>query len=87
MLSCQVVAAGQRAGQWGSARGILDAEHALWLGDLNYRLSGIADEKARTLLRAGDLEQLAKYDELAAMRRTGGAAIDPASQRDHSSQS
>lgn len=66
----QVAAPGRRPGQWGAARGLSDTEHALWLGDLNYRLS-LPDSEARALLRKGDLKQLAKSDELTTMRNTG----------------
>lgn len=69
-LRLQVAAPGRRPGQWGAARGIVDTEHALWLGDLNYRLS-LPDGEARALLRKGNLSQLAESDELTAMRRTG----------------
>ena len=37
LLALQVAAPGRRPGQWGAARSITDAEHCLWLGDLNYR--------------------------------------------------
>ena len=30
--------AGRGGGQWGSARSFLDHEHAIWMGDLNYRI-------------------------------------------------
>ena len=29
---------GDRSGQWGNSRGIMDISHAIWMGDLNYRL-------------------------------------------------
>ena len=32
------------AGQWGSLKGVLDISHAIWIGDLNYRLNA-ADAK------------------------------------------
>ena len=35
---------GRGPGQWGSQRGFLDNEHAIWMGDLNYRLT-IPDEQ------------------------------------------
>ncbi len=73
-LHLQVAAPGRRPGQWGAARGIVDTEHALWLGDLNYRLS-LPDGEARALLRKGNLSQLAESDELTAMRRTGELSL------------
>jgi hypothetical protein len=39
----QVAAPGRRPGQWGAARSITDAEHCLWLGDLNYRYGDCTD--------------------------------------------
>ena len=35
---------GRGPGQWGSQRGFLGNEHAVWMGDLNYRLT-IPDEQ------------------------------------------
>ena len=35
---------GRSTGQWGGQRGLLDNEHAIWMGDLNYRLT-ISDDK------------------------------------------
>lgn len=35
---------GRGPGQWGSQRGFLDNEHAIWMGDLNYRVT-IPDEQ------------------------------------------
>lgn len=46
---CQVASAGGRAGQWGSARGLLEHEHVVWMGDLNYRLS-LPDPEVRKAL-------------------------------------
>ena len=40
----QVSKDGRGPGQWGSQRGFLDNEHAIWMGDLNYRLT-IPDEQ------------------------------------------
>jgi hypothetical protein len=42
---------------------VLDADNAVWLGDLNYRIS-LGDEEVRRLIRAGRLEQLADHDQL-----------------------
>lgn len=42
----QASADGRGPGQWGSQRGFLDNEHAIWMGDLNYRVT-IPDEQVR----------------------------------------
>ncbi|KAK9840841.1 hypothetical protein WJX81_008338 [Elliptochloris bilobata] len=61
-----------RMGQWGAARGLLEHEHLVWMGDLNYRLS-LPDPEVRALLRAGDLAALAESDELTRVRHQGRA--------------
>lgn len=66
---------GQRAGNWGAAHGILDTEHVLWLGDLNYRLTQVSDRDARELLKGGKIRHLAAYDELTIIRQTGESAL------------
>lgn len=40
----QATGDGRGPGQWGSQKGFLDNEHAIWMGDLNYRLT-IPDDK------------------------------------------
>lgn len=57
------------SGHWGTRRGLLDSEYAIWMGDLNYRLS-MPDDKARKCIRKGDLESLIKADELVNMLKT-----------------
>ena len=42
----QATGDGRGPGQWGSQKGFLDNEHAIWMGDLNYRLT-IPDDKVR----------------------------------------
>lgn len=54
---------GRSTGQWGGQRGLLDNEHAIWMGDLNYRLT-ISDDKARSLIKDTQLDQLLEADEL-----------------------
>jgi len=50
----QAAGDGRGAGQWGSQRGLLDNEHAVWMGDLNYRLT-ISDDKVIGVLIAACL--------------------------------
>ena len=40
----QVLQGISSSGHWGTRRGLLDSEYAIWMGDLNYRLS-MPDEK------------------------------------------
>ena len=40
----QVLQGISSSGHWGTHRGLLDSEYAIWMGDLNYRLS-MPDEK------------------------------------------
>ena len=40
---------GRGPGQWAEQRRLLDSEHTIWMGDLNYRLS-IADDKVYSCL-------------------------------------
>jgi hypothetical protein len=61
-----------QSGQWGAARGLLDAELCFCGGDLNYRLTGIEDSDARSMIGAGNFSELAEYDELSLMMRAGG---------------
>lgn len=45
VLNClQVLQGISSSGHWGTRRGLLDSEYAIWMGDLNYRLS-MPDEK------------------------------------------
>ncbi len=45
VLGClQVLQGISSSGHWGTRRGLLDSEYAIWMGDLNYRLS-MPDEK------------------------------------------
>ncbi|KAL3153090.1 Heat shock 70 kDa protein A [Trebouxia sp. C0009 RCD-2024] len=68
----QASADGRGPGQWGSQRGFLDNEHAIWMGDLNYRVT-IPDEQARNLIRDAKLDKLLEADELVNMLREGRA--------------
>ncbi|DBA87288.1 hypothetical protein WJX77_005794 [Trebouxia sp. C0004] len=61
---------GRGPGQWGSQRGLLENEHAIWMGDLNYRLT-ISDDKARSLIKESRLDKLLEADELICMVRDG----------------
>ena len=45
----QASADGRGPGQWGSQRGFLENEHAIWMGDLNYRLT-IPDEQVLPIM-------------------------------------
>lgn len=59
---------------WGpSPQGILDMDHAIWVGDLNYRLSGISDEQARKLIAAGNVASLLRCEQLNQARAKGAA--------------
>ena len=35
----KIAGLGKAPGQWGRWKGLLDSNHAVWMGDLNYRLS------------------------------------------------
>jgi len=52
------------SGPWGAMRTVLDNKNVIWMGDLNYRLSGMADEDARKHIRAGHLDLLLESDQL-----------------------
>lgn len=45
-------------------------DHALWMGDLNYRID-MAGEQVRTLINQGSLEALHPYDQLLSARQAG----------------
>ena len=44
-------------------RSIEDHDAIIWLGDFNYRI-GLSDEKARQLIKAGDLDTLYQNDQV-----------------------
>ena len=44
-------------------RAIEDHDAIIWLGDFNYRI-GLSDEKARQLIKAGDLDTLYQNDQV-----------------------
>ncbi|KAL0027397.1 hypothetical protein WJX79_008379 [Trebouxia sp. C0005] len=68
--TCQASGDGRGPGQWGSQRGLLENEHAIWMGDLNYRLT-ISDDKARNLIKDSRLDKLVEADELIRMVHDG----------------
>lgn len=49
--------------EFGRRRGIIDHETVVWLGDFNYRI-GIANEQARALIAAHDLDGMYEMDQL-----------------------
>ncbi|KAK9821522.1 hypothetical protein WJX74_007052 [Apatococcus lobatus] len=62
--------AGRGGGQWGEARSLLDHEHAIWMGDLNYRIP-LPDAEVRKAIKAKKSEQLLAAEELNRMRQQG----------------
>ncbi len=50
--------------QWQDFPTLTQFDHIWFFGDLNYRLVGLADERALTLLRAGHTEELLEHDQL-----------------------
>ena len=44
-------------------RSIEDHDAIIWLGDFNYRI-GLSDDKARQLIKAGDLDTLYQNDQV-----------------------
>ena len=38
-LDVKIAGLGKAPGQWGRWKGLLDSNHVVWMGDLNYRLS------------------------------------------------
>lgn len=71
----------KRDGHWGDENGLLDVEHALWMGDLNYRLvkrsteiGGIGQLTPAIVaaaIRAGHVHALLERDQLRSAMRDG----------------
>ena len=47
----------------------------VWMGDMNYRLTGIQPEEAAAMVAEGNLSKLMEYDELKAA--LGGKKVPP----------
>lgn len=44
-----------RAEEWGAALHLLDVDHAIWVGDLNYRLAGTSGQEVLAAIQAGEI--------------------------------
>eukprot|EP00798_Chlamydomonas_sp_ICE-L_P027653 gene27653-7291_t len=62
-------------GHWDPLNSICICDHpnVIWVGDLNYRLSGISDDNARRLIRSNDLSTLLLSDQL--IREMGAGRV------------
>lgn len=58
-------------GHWGSALHILDCEHTIWVGDLNYRLQGLAAPDVLAAIQAGGVGRQGRVDASKAGRARG----------------
>jgi hypothetical protein len=47
-------------GDWGGALHILDCEHTIWMGDLNYRLQGMQGPEVLAAIQKGGFGGWAK---------------------------